>query len=465
MTTINSTGLLEPQIPHVKTLVDSLYLNGFAVDTSETGTGKMYCGAAVAREMNVPFVVLCPKAVIVQWEEVLKIFNIVPKALINFERLGRGKTKWMKWKKMPDPSNPFKKDELVEMPWFTFPQNALIVVDEGHRCKGVNTTNSWMMVALKAQGYRVVVSSATIACSPLEMKAFGYLSNMHKLYNFNDFCRMHGAMWTGRWGAMTWTMNCPEATKAMQELHNYLFKTTKSTSRMTVEQFGKLFPESHIVAKAFDLGANENKLISVYDEMEAELAKLEDRCARYREHVFAIMMKARRLAELYKVPLFVQMAEDLYDEGKSVVIFVNFEDSVDSIFGRLVKSKKIDESEIGFIIGGQSAKARDADIKAFNGDRKRILIVNMAAGGTGISLHDLNGKFPRASIISPNWSAQNLRQALGRVWRQGGLTKSYQAIVYGAKCIEESICRRVQAKLNNLDTLNDGDLAEHLDLL
>ena len=461
---INSDGLLKPQIQHVTTLVDSLYLNGFAVDTSETGCGKMYCAAAIARELNVNTIVIAPKAVIPQWENVVKLFNLKPKAIVNFEKLSRGSTRWMKWKKLSDPST-LKVNAITEIPVFTFPQNSLVIVDEGHKCKGVNTSNSWMLIALKLQGYRVLVSSATVACSPLEMKAFGYLTNMHKLYNFNDFCRIHGAKWVGRFGSMSWDMISKEATESMMALHNYLYNTTKCTSRMTVDMFGKIFPESHIVADAFDLGANQKKLQSVYDEMEYELAQLEEKSKGYSEHIFAVLMKARRLAELCKVPLFAEKARELYDEGKSVCIFVNFEDTVSGIYKRLTDTWKVPPDEIGFIVGGQSDTDRRNDIDGFNADTKRILVINIAAGGTGVSLHDLNGKHARASIISPNWSAQNLRQALGRVWRLNGLSKSYQIIVYGAKTIEESICRRVQAKLNCLDTLNDGDLAEHLELL
>lgn len=461
----NSKGLLGPQVPHCQTLVESIRTNGYAVDTSETGTGKMYCAAAIAREMGTPTVIVCPKAVIPQWEGVIKIFSVNPKALVNYEKLSRGNTRWMKWKKLPDPRNPHKPDAKVEMPHFKFPKDALVILDEGHRCKGADTSNAWMLIALKVQGYRVLVSSATLACTPLEMKAFGYLTDMHKLYNFADFCRTHGAKWTGRFGSMAWDGAEEEAKKSMQVLHEYLFKVTKSTSRMTADMFGKLFPESHIVAEAFDLGANQRKIQAVYDEMEYELDALEERSSHYREHVFAIMMKARRKAELLKVPTFVEKVEDLYAEGKSVVIFVNFDDTVSGIHNRLTGGNVVPAHEIGFIVGGQKNSVRKADIDGFNADTKRVLIVNIAAGGTGISLHDLHGNFPRASIISPNWSAQNLRQALGRIWRLEGLTKSYQLIVYGAKCIEEEICRRVQCKLNCLDTLNDGDLAEHMILL
>jgi superfamily II DNA or RNA helicase len=146
----------------------------------------------------------------------------------------------------------------------------------------------------------------------------------------------------------------------------------------------------------------------------------------------------------------------LYDEGKSVVLFTNFDDTVQSVYGRL--SKKL-RGLVGWITGDK-ADQRQSDIEQFNADKLRILICNIAAGGVGVNLHDLNGNFPRASIISPTWSAFNMRQATGRIWRAGGLTDSYQRIVYASGCIEEQICQRVQFRLNCLDTLNDGDLME-----
>ena len=461
---IDTTGLLEPQFKHVQKLVDSLYLNGHAVDMSETGTGKTYAAAAVIREMNRPFAVICPKSVIHQWEKILTSFKLKAVTVIGYEKICRGNTKWLKWKKLPDPTHPYQENATRELPHFKFDTNTLVVVDEGHKCKGTDTSNSWMLVALKLQGYKVLVSSATVATSPLEMKAFGFMTNLHALYNFRDFCRVHGAELLPQYGAMTFNLASTAAREAMLSLNEYLFETTKCASRMRVEDFGKEFPESHIVAEAYDLGSNESKIQSVYDEMDYELAKLEEKSENYSEHIFAVMMKARRKAELCKVPLFVDMIEDLYDEGKSVVLFVNFADTVSAVVNRLNKVKKFKDS-VGYIVGGQTDKQRVDDINAFQADQKRILIVNIAAGGTGVSLHDLNGKYPRASLISPNWSAYNMRQALGRVWRLEGKTKSYQRIVYAAKCIEENICHRVKHKLNCLDTLNDGDLAESLTLV
>lgn len=457
--TFDSSGLLGPQPAHAETLFRSLQVNGFALDLSETGCGKTYTAAAIARNDGRPVVLIAPKAVLSTWTKILHRFNVVPELVINYELLARGNTKWMKFVKQADPERPHVPDATERLPHFRLPKDCLVILDEGHRCKGNGTTNSLMLVSLAVQKIRTLMCSATAACSPMDMKALGFLLQLHNLHDYPDFCRLHGAQWTGRWGSMTFSPDDPAAVKGMNALNNYLFKMRKCASRMVREDFGDLFPESQVCADSYDLGSNEPKIQRVYLDMERELAQLEERCSNYREHIFAVLMKARRNAEILKVPIFCEMVEDLYDEGKSVVLFVNFEDTITAINARLGRLKKF-IGKIAYVIGGQSTAERERDIADFQADTKRVCIANVAAGGVAISLHDLNGKFPRASVISPNWSAIQMMQCIGRVWRQGGKTKSVQKIIYAAKCIEETICRRVQDKLTMLNLLHDGDLSE-----
>jgi hypothetical protein len=459
--TIDYTGLLEPQIPHVTRLLQSINENNYALDLSETGTGKTYVASAAMRALERPFFVICPKTVIPCWEKVLASFGVKATAIVNYEKICRGTSRWMRWKKQRDPQEPNKPRAKRELPLFSFPPESVVIVDEGHRCKGLDTSNAWMLIALRLQNYKILLASATAASSPVEMKALGYICGLHNLHDFSDFCREHGAEWLPGYGVMTFNRETESARLAMLRLNRYLFEEEMCASRLIKDDFGSLFPESHIVAEAYDLGPNSPKIQAVYDEMEREINSLDERTADYSQHVFAIMIAARRRAELCKVPTFVEMIEEGYSEGKSVVLFTNFDDTVQAVFGRL--SEKLKQL-VGFITGDR-AKQRQQDIEDFNTDKKRIMIANIAAGGVGVNLHDLNGKYPRFSIISPTWSAFNMRQALGRVWRQGGLTKSYQRIVYASGCIEENICHRVQFRLNCLDTLNDGDLAELVNLI
>jgi len=79
------------------------------------------------------------------------------------------------------------------------------------------------------------------------------------------------------------------------------------------------------------------------------------------------------------------------------------------------------------------------------------MIANIAAGGVGVSLHDLNGNFPRGSIISPSYSAINFLQALGRIHRAEGKTTCIQKVMFADGTIEVEVCKRVHAKLQNMD--------------
>lgn len=470
---INTTGLLQTQIPHVKTLVDSIFMNGFAADLSETGCGKTYCAVAAAREINVPVFVICPKIIIPSWKKVFKEFGIKPLAVRNYESLIRGNkrsyyTSWVK------EDHPYKKDTYgnpIKVDRLRFnnrlPKNALIIYDEVHKCKALDSTNSELLMTAREQGFKTLMVSASAATNPVEMRAFGYNTHLHNHYCYNEFKRVfainHGAEWRKEYGGMVFNPTSEKCQQAMKDIHHYLFNKVKCASRLTTKQMAEHFGENHVTADALDTG-NTDKINRVYDQMEYELAMLDEKSSGYSDHIFAIMMRARRMSELLKIPCYVEQTIEKVQEGKSVAVFLNFNESIDSAIKRLEKkfnTKKHREQygniEIVTIRGGQSAKARQQAIEAFQNDKARVIICNIAAGGVGVSLHDLNGNFPRHSIISPNYSPVQLIQSLGRIYRAEGKTPAIQNIIYAAGTIEEKACAKVQAKLDNLSLLNSGD--------
>lgn len=445
---MNVELLLPPQREHAVNLLNSLYINGVASDQSETGTGKSYVAAWIAKNLNSPVVIVCPKVVIPAWTKVLSHFGIKAHCLINYEKLIRGNTEHLNFKDGRDNS---ASDYIIN-----FPKNSLVILDEVHKCKASTSKNSDFLIKLKMDGYKTLLLSATTATNPLEMKAFGFATTLHNLTNYRQFITDSGA-YTGRYGGFQIDLQSKRTVEAMSNIHNRLFNLYKVSSRMTRKMFDKIFPDNHVMAECFDMGTNTDKINRVYEQMEAELAALEESSSNYSQHHFAIMTKARRMAELLKVPTMVEMIEDWYDEGISPVVFVNFTDTVEAIEKQLSKNKKFD-NVIARIVGGQTDKTRQKDIELFQADIKRIMIANLAAGNAGVSLHDLNGNFPRGSIISPSYSAINLLQALGRIHRAEGKTKCIQKVMFAANSIEEQACKRVQSKLNNLECLNDGDL-------
>ena len=338
-----------------------------------------------------------------------------------------------------------------------FPSNSLVILDEVHKCKGQKSLTGECLVAIKNAGHKLLMLSASAATNVTEMKAFGYVTLLHSGYGFYDFCKDNGVAFN-RFGLGTWDANLQKCKEGMVRIHNTLFNTLGCANRMNRKDFGDIFPDNQVIADGFDLGSNTAKLQSVYNEMEYELMNLDESSMEYSEHHFAIIMKARRQSELLKVPAMVSWIEDMYDEGVSPVVFINFRETLEAIEKRLDSAKY--SGKIAKIVGGQTQKQRDNEIEQFQSDTKRICLVMVAAGSASVSLHDLNGNYPRSTLINPSYSAINTLQALGRCHRANGKTPVIQRFFFANGVeIEEKMRKRVNLRLTNLDSLNDGDLS------
>ena len=437
----NVKGLKEFQIPSVAKLCAAILKNKAALDGSDTGAGKTYTAVAVARELNMGIAVVCPKAVIYSWNKVIKDhFGMKPEFVLNYESVKTGKYKDIGvWKSV-------SKISTREFFQWNIPKNTLIIFDESHRLKGHGTQNSEIAIAAKKQGYKILCCSATNAINPIELKCVGLITGLYKTGKWLAFLREHGCE-QGRFG---WEFSGDK--DVLKKLHADLFLDRGVRVR---RDDIKGFPDSEVIAEAYNIDEKSQKeLKEVYEEMEKELKYLQAQCKNTKEYQInsmVIMLRARQQAELIKVPLFVEMVEDALEDGMSVVIFVNFSETVRAL------SKRLNTNCV--VWGENKGNERDVHIADFQADKKRVIIVNIKAGGAGLSLHDLNGNYPRISLISPTPSAVDLRQALGRVWRDGGKTKSLQKIIFAANTVEEEVCEKVKLKLSALDTINDGDVS------
>lgn len=450
--------LLPPQRPHAIRLLSSLYQNGFAIDMSDMGTGKTFSACAVLKETNLPFVILCPNSLKTNWERTTKSFGIKPYQILNYEKIIRGNTKFYKYKKVRNAQNQIIGEQGV---FKNIPPNVVIVFEEAHKCKGLESSTAELLFAAKRGGFKRLKISGSMATNPLEMFAFGYSSGLHTNEDRNsfkrNFCQSYGCEYTGKFGQMTFDPESDLGRQGMLRIHNILFEETKVASRLTKAMMGDYFPQTKIVPECLDMGANSPKIQKVYDLMQREIDLLEKHCENYSQHVFAVIMKSRRQTELLKVPVFVEQIESAYNENNSVAVFVNFKETITAISDRLNRKKEF-RGKVAYVIGGQDEDERQECIDGFQSDKYRVILCNMKAGGVGISLHDINGKHSRVSLHSPGFSAIELIQALGRVDRQGGKSKSYQRIIYAADTIEESACDRLQYRIDNLAALNDHDL-------
>ncbi len=440
----NPTGLLAYQLAPVSLHVAAIRNFGATVDASDTGTGKTYTALAVCRELGLSPLVLCPKAVIPSWKRAAAHLGVTLAGCVNYEMARTGNRPEIgTWQGKG-------KDER-----FVFAQAVgALIFDEAHRAKGTDTANALMLRAAGDQKLPTLALSATLAHNPLEMRAIGHLIGLSTWSGFWRWALRNGCS-KNPWGGMDFN----GSSLVLDTLHKAIFPA--HGARVRVADLGDAFPETQIAAEAFNGNGMAAQIDAIDQEMHRELAELERRSSTDRTQgraaALVAMLRARQRAEFVKVPLFVELAQDAIAEGRNVAIFVCFRETLDAIVQRLANGGIVAE----VIHGGQSGEAgaleREAGIARFQADASHAIVAMIQAGGVGVSLHDLNGNRPRSAFISPTWSAVELRQTLGRVWRAGGKTKSVQRIVFVADSVEEQVRRTVDAKLARLDTLNDGD--------
>jgi len=435
------SGLRPWQIDAAGKLCSAINHWGAAIDGSDTGTGKTYTAVAVARELGLNICVVCPKAVIKSWTKVIKKhFKMKDKlvGIINYEKLIRGR---------PDsPIASFVLDRKTKRKKFNWklPKNTLIVFDESQKLKNWKTQNAKRCVDGIKAGYPMLFCSATNATNPLEMRAVGLALKIYKNGQAYYEWAYENGVYKGNWG-----LEFNNDPKILKRLHHIIFG--QRGVRLRRDDIPG-FPACEIIPEVYNMDEEDaNKINEIYGDMERELAKLERIKKGDGESELTIQLRARQQIELIKVPLFVDMIEEAKEEGFSVAVFVNFTETLNALAARLGTTCIFD--------GKTSDKVRDRNVELFQEDKERVILVNVQSGGAGLSLHDLNGNFPRMSIISPSYSPVFMRQALGRIWRDDAKTKSVQRIVCVANTVEENVCRNVQQKLDNLDLLNDGDLA------
>jgi superfamily II DNA or RNA helicase len=236
-------------------------------------------------------------------------------------------------------------------------------------------------------------------------------------------------------------------------LHHLIFPF--HGSRMKISELGDLFPRNQVIAECYDM-ENAKEIEAQYEIIKKCIEDLRQKkndtgC------ILAKITRARQMIELLKYPTFCELIEDHLDSGLSVVVFVNYTDTLN----KLAKT-----FETGSVIHGQQTETeRNKIIDAFQRNETNLIIANIKAGGVGISLHDIHGGHQRVSIISPTWSAQDTVQTLGRIHRAEGKTPALQKFVFCSGTIEEYICDKLREKLDTLSTINDGLLHPYSNLM
>ena len=166
-----------------------------------------------------------------------------------------------------------------------------------------------------------------------------------------------------------------------------------------------------------------------------------------------LAMTGRAILSKYKVDAAIDLAETLLDAGESVVIVTNFVESAD-ILKNHFKDKCCE------IRGGMGDAAKQKSIDDFQSKKKTVCILNMVAGGVGITLTAAHTMI----IIDYAWLPSDMIQVEDRICRSG---QKELCMIYYIYCVESTLdslfIRMISDKSANIDLVVD-DLDNTFDL-
>lgn len=439
--------LYPPQQAAVQRLAAALRKYPAALNASKTGTGKTVMGLDLARVLSRVPLVVAPLAAHATWQYWSREMGVGLADVRNPEALRTGKTPWVSVKTEGKQRN-YRWNLLSGLDGRP---GHLVLWDEMHRgLMGVDTQLGRMAATLVPQKIPLLLMSATPFASPLNMRSSGYALGMHSysLPSFYDFCRRHGCRASHFHRGLEFNAESRLAQEHLRRINEFL---QDRMVQLTVEDLEKYFGENIVEPTLINLEERDRAEIeAVYAEMTEEVKK------RGHANPLTEMLRARQRAELLSVPVVRDMVEDSVAEGSNVFVAQSFKDSVH----KLAFSLNDLGLRVGVITGDTSKDERNRYVDEFQRDLIQVLVATVGAGGLSISLHRTKPEQrPRTSIVRPTYKADDLTQALGRIYRAGMMIETVvQRIVLCAGTVEERVYRRLMAKCRNIQTLTNADL-------
>ncbi len=413
---------------------DGRFFLGCGTVTHNTGKTAMSMAAALAtgREIGV----LCPVVGRAGWERMFRHFGAEPRFLETYEAVRGG------WR-----------PEIVSKRgdgnfWWKKPEDLILILDEAQAVRHDTSLTFEVCDNAIRQQIPMVIASATIATSPIEMRFAGRITGLHSgsHFDFERFLSTHGCYEQGR----TWKWSGKN--EFLQRIHGRLFP--RRGCRVRKEDLGDKCPETVIEVLTLDVdGAEEiERHAKDAEELFARLRKsgVPESQIKMRENV-ARMALWQRTEDALVEAVAARARRDIAN-GRSVAIFMNFDRT-------RIKMAKLLGNAPGFH-GGQPQHLRAKLEAEFQACRIHALVSNIKAGGASVSLHDTTGERPRSAYIFPTDRVVDMVQASGRVDRVGGQSVSEQWIPCVVGTVTERMVERTRRKMLSIGTINDGKDAE-----
>jgi hypothetical protein len=332
----------------------------------------------------------------------------------------------------------------------------VVVLDESHRFKGIQTQRAKAQRTLTAEAFTVAMS-ATLGSTPLELAylapVLGHVTGtpVGDLAGFETWAKQRGfGIERGEFGRWTWN----EDPADLERLRALLFDPPDDGSvpvglrRRPDDLVG--WPDQDRVPRPVVLDDQAQRLYAgawTAFRRELQLAK----AGKDPTGGFAAVLRFRQKASLLRVDASVQTIVDLIADGYRPAVSVQFLETLDALATALAGRGVA----VAVMHGSQSPTERETARRRFQTGEAQAIVHTLVEG---INLHATEpgaDRVPRVSVVADaRPSVIQARQIEGRTQRDG--CRAPALYLYAPATVEQRIVTRLVERLTAMATLH-GD--------
>lgn len=475
--------LYEYQKPHCEKIIRSLKTRKSYIDCSTMGTGKTVMALYIAKKLKLDIYVICPVSMKEVWKETAERYKIKIIDIISYQTLRGVKNKkishnYLTRRDYKDIKNgrdtDITKYEITEKMKKIINDGIFCIFDEIQNVKNKTAqAKACTTITTNIKGRsRIALLSATPIDKMEQIgniyKMMGIIKTDEELTTSESFGREFEYSGLQKIINIAKQINIKETIKIINE--NGI--NTKTANKIAYEILTKIMKNEYIniaIKPKTETIKNDIK-DGEYNLSEKYMKKIKEGIDLI--HLSVVMknnkiekiddisgvMKGMHKIEEAKIKIITRLVrEKMNERRRKVIIYVNYKDSIETL------KEKLSEYKILIMDGSTKQKDRMKITNQFNypNSKYRILIANMRVGGTGISLHDTDGRYPRTMYIVPTYSIMDLHQATGRVNRAG--TKSQPEIRFIYSKMKESSL--INALARKKEILKESSTKEGQDII
>lgn len=436
----------ESQVPHFNKCMEILSKFPYYFDTSVMGTGKTIIATALAQACGVPLFVLSPKGCRNVWIAETAKYGVVLLEVMSYGSLvsTKGST--------PKHGLTVRKEGANGKPTFFLTDNfkqiiangALFVFDECQALRNKNQANAvtTLIVAEILKGVGARSRFALLSGTPVT-KEKNCITLMHVLQIISD---NHKIWTTGEKNAVQDVVKfCRSQNPQMADA--FLLTNKTPTNGSTANKFCyNIFAKCvmPMISSAMPKINNGFKL-----DVKNGFYKMSEACNKELTNALMIlkgeiedpvtgMKKKQAFGFEDKLSAIDFAKREIYAEealkvlqGSATAKVLVFCDHIKPL--EYVQKYLTEKGYAVLKITGETAEeTRNLYISTFQTDpRYRVFIGTTKTCGTGISLHDTNGNFPRTMFVTPSFHAMTIAQAASRIYRFSNASDATVRLVYG----------------------------------